>query len=159
MQAPGGLHKRARGFYPSERNTGGTGRRPRKGNPVNVSLRTLEEMKKQLDSARSRVARVKAEASEAVEIVISAATVSGTSFGLGIINGRWGSPELLGVPVDAGVGIAAHVLAFMDIAPLYLHNVGNGGFGSYFSALGVGVGQKMAREARAPAVTTTTTTP
>ena len=118
---------------------------------MNVSLKAVEEMKRQLDNARNRVAKVKAEANEAVEIVVSAAEVSGTAFGLGIVNGRWGSPELVGVPVDAGVGIAAHVLAFMDIAPAHLHNVGNGGLGSYFSALGVGVGQKMAREARQPA--------
>ena len=117
---------------------------------MNVSLRALEDMKRQLDSARNRIAKVKEEASEAVEIVVSAAEVSGTAFGLGIVNGRWGSPEVLGVPVDAGVGIAAHVLAFMEIAPDHLHNVGNGGLGSYFSALGVGVGQKMAREARTP---------
>lgn len=122
---------------------------------MNVSLRTLEDMKRQLDSAKNRIARVKEEASEAVEIVVSAAEVSGTAFGLGIVNGRYGSPELLGVPIDAGVGIVAHVLAFMDIAPQHLHNVGNGGFGSYFSALGVGVGQKMARESgQVPAVVT-----
>jgi len=117
---------------------------------VNVSLRALESMKRQVDSARRRVSTVKAEAEEAVEVVVAAAEVSGTAFGLGIINGRWGSPEVLGVPVDAGVGIAAHVFAFMDIAPEHLHNVGNGGLGSYFSALGVGVGQKMARESRQP---------
>ena len=113
----------------------------------------MEDVKRQLDNARARISKVKEEASEAVEIVVSAAEVSGTAFGLGIINGRWGSPEVIGVPVDAGVGIAAHVLAFMDIAPSHLHNVGNGGLGSYFSALGVGVGQKMAREVRAPATT------
>lgn len=118
---------------------------------MNVSLKALEDMKRQLDSAKARVARVKEEASEAVEIVVSAAEVSGTAFGLGIVNGRWGSPEVLGVPVDAGVGIVAHVFAFMDIAPNHLHNVGNGGLGSYFSALGVGVGQKMARESGKPA--------
>lgn len=117
---------------------------------MNVSLKALEDMKRQLDNARNRVAKVKEEASEAVEIVVSAAEVSGTAFGLGIVNGRWGSPEFVGVPVDAGVGIVAHVAAFMDIAPAHLHNVGNGGLGSYFSALGVGVGQKMAREARQP---------
>lgn len=117
---------------------------------MNVSLKALEQMKRQVDSARRRVATVKAEADDAVETVVAAATVSGTAFGLGVVNGRWGSPEVIGVPVDAGVGIAAHVLAFMDIAPVYLHNVGNGGLGSYFSALGVGVGQKMAREARQP---------
>lgn len=119
---------------------------------MNVSLRTLETMKRQLDSAKGRVARVKAEAEEAVEVVVAAAEVSGTAFGLGMINGRYGSPEVVGIPVDAGVGIAAHVLAFCDIAPDHLHNVGNGGLGSYFSALGVGVGQKMAREAAAPPV-------
>lgn len=117
---------------------------------MNVSLRALESMKRQVDGARKRVATVKAEADEAVEVVVAAGVVSGTSFGLGIVNGRWGSPEVIGVPVDAGVGIAAHVLAFMGISPMYLHNVGNGGLGSYFSALGVGVGQKMARESRAP---------
>ena len=121
---------------------------------MNVSLKALEDMKRQVDSARKSVARVKEQASEAVEVVVAAAEVSGTSFGLGIVNGRWGSPEVIGVPVDAGVGIAAHVLAFMDIAPEHLHNVGNGGLGSYFSALGVGVGQKMAREARQPAAVT-----
>lgn len=151
------LHNQGRWFYSGKLNRGAWSFPEEWRTPVNVSLRALEDVKRQLDSARSRIAKVKEEASEAVEIVVSAAEVSGTAFGLGIINGRWGSPEVIGVPVDAGVGIAAHVLAFMDIAPMHLHNVGNGGFGSYFSALGVGVGQKMARESRQPATTTTTT--
>ena len=110
---------------------------------MQVSLKSLEEMDKRVESARKSLKRAKDEAEATVFQVVQTAEVSGTAFALGIMNGRWESPQFLGIPVDLGVGLASHLLAFMDVAPEHLHNVGDGGLASYLSGLGNGIGEQM----------------
>ena len=56
----------------------------------------------------------------------------------------------LGIPLDLGVGLGSHLLAFMAIAPEHLHNVGDGALCSYVSALGLGIGERMLVASRTP---------
>lgn len=117
---------------------------------MQVSLKTLEEMDRRVESAKRSLKNAKAEAEATVYQVVQTAEVTGTAFALGMVNGRWQSPEFLGIPIDLGVGLGAHLLAFMDVAPEHLHNVGDGGLCSYVSALGMGIGERMLTESRQP---------
>ena len=120
---------------------------------MQISARALEGMERKLSAARNRVAKVKAEAEEAAMTVVAAAEVGGTAFALGVVNGRYGSPEILGIPADLGIGIAAHILGFMtDEGGDHIHNIANGALASYLSSLGTGIGQKMLSESRAPSL-------
>ena len=113
---------------------------------MQISLRGLEELDKKMTQAKTAVKKAKEKADEAIQTVVGIAEVNSMAFSFGVINGRWGNPELLGMPVDLGTGLALHAAAFFDVAPTHMHNLGNGCTASYFSALGVGIGRKMLAE-------------
>lgn len=114
---------------------------------MQVSLKALESMESKAKSAMNRVKTIKAEAEGTVLAVVTSVETLGTAFSFGVINGRWGSPELLGVPVDLGTGLAMHAIGFFaDDGKDHFHALGNGALCSYFSSLGAGVGRRMLEE-------------
>lgn len=116
---------------------------------MQVSLRQLESLETRAKSAASRIKRIQEEAHDVMMAVVGTVETMTTSFGFGVINGRWGGPEFVGVPVDLLSGIVLHGLAFaIDTGSEHLHNLANGALACYFATLGTGVGQKMATEAQ-----------
>lgn len=100
--------------------------------------------------ARARGLAVKSE--QAVGTLVRTAEVQATAFGMGVVNGRFGGVEILGVPLDLGAGSAAHLLAFVGVGGKFsshLHNLADGALASYMTTLGVGVGKRMAQSAGA----------
>lgn len=110
---------------------------------MQISLRALEDLEKKFTGARTRLANVQKSAQKMVGSVVQTTEVTGTAFGFGVINGRWGSPEILGMPVDLAFGVGMHVLAFLDVAEEHAHNIGDGALASYTASLGAGIGRKM----------------
>lgn len=110
---------------------------------MQISLRALEDLEKKFVGAKTRLANVQKTAQKMVGSVVQTTEVAGTAFGFGVINGRWGSPEILGMPVDLAFGVGMHVLAFLDIADEHTHNIGDGALASYTASLGAGIGRKM----------------
>lgn len=116
---------------------------------MQVSLKALESMEAKAKNAKNAIQRVKAEAEQTVMAVVGGVETFGMTFSMGVINGRWGNPEILGIPVDLGAGLALHAVGFIvDEGADHMHNLGNGALCSYFGALGVGVGRKMLEEAQ-----------
>ena len=116
---------------------------------MQISLRTLEDLEAKAKNAAAKVKRVQAEAQAGMQTVIGSFETTSTAFTFGVINGRWGNPEFLGVPVDLGAGLALHAAGFVvDQGGEHLHRMGDGALSSYMGALGVGVGRKMLEEAQ-----------
>lgn len=113
---------------------------------MQISVRQIEELDRRFSGMKNQVKRVKEKADKTVQQVVRTGELGGTAFAFGIVNGRWQSPELLGVPVDLGTALLAHGAAFMGIAEEHLHNIGDGALASYLTALGQGVGVKMLQE-------------
>lgn len=119
---------------------------------MQVSLKALEGMEARAKTALARAKKVKEESAQAVMTVVGSVETFGTAFSMGVINGRWGNPEVLGVPVDLGLGLGLHAAGFLlDDGSQHLHRMADGALSSYFSALGVGVGRKMLDEVQANA--------
>lgn len=111
---------------------------------MQISTTALKKIESRYSGMKNRLANVKKEAEKTAMTVVDAGEVVGTAFALGVVNGRFSNPEPMGIPVDLGVGIAAHVLGFVvDDGERHLHNLGNGALAVYFGSLGAGVGQKM----------------
>lgn len=120
---------------------------------MKLSLGQLADIESKYTNAKKAVQRAREDARETVMAVVRSVEVGGTAFSFGIVNGRWGRPELLGVPVDLGGSIAFHSLGFLmdkEIAG-HLHNLGDGAMASYLTALGTGIGAKMLQESSAAA--------
>lgn len=103
-------------------------------------------------SATAALKRTKEHMNEIVEDAVAAFEMASTAFAFGVVNGRWGGVEFIGLPVDLWAGGAAHLLAFAGIAPKHLHAVGNGAIGSYVYTLGRGIGIEMREKARLAAM-------
>lgn len=118
---------------------------------MKLSLGQLADIENKYTSARKAVQKVRAEAQETVMSVVRSVEVGGTAFSFGIVNGRWGRPELLGVPVDLGGSMVLHSLGFLLDKELagHLHNLGDGAMASYLTSLGTGIGAKMLQESTA----------
>lgn len=101
-------------------------------------------------NASNALARKKEEMTEAVENVVASAEVSATTFTFGVINGRWGGVELVGLPIDLWCGLGFHVLGFLGVAPKHMHAFGTGSLASYSHTLGAGIGREMRLKALNP---------
>ncbi len=119
---------------------------------MQMSLAKLGDLKTRYESMQKRIATVKADAQEKVMIVVQTAEVGTSAFAMGLINGRWNRPEVVGVPVDALAGMLFHTAGFLvdNDAGHHMHNLGDGALASYVAGLGLGVGAKMRMEALNP---------
>lgn len=110
---------------------------------VKVSAATLSKWKNVAEKANQRLSRVKEKGEAVVEKVTRTMVTTGTAFGMGVVQGRTGGVELLGIPLDLALGVGAHVGGFMRVAGRrsdMLHNIGDGAMAAYAVAVGRGVG-------------------
>lgn len=122
--------------------------RPIRGRAVHITKREIERLQRSAKNARAQIARAREEGREIANTVLTGAAVSGTAFAVGAINGRYGDPEVVGIPLGLVVGAVGHVGGFVlgKDGGAQLHAVGDGGLGAYLSDLGRSVGARMASE-------------
>lgn len=121
---------------------------------MQLSLRSLEDLQSKYESAKKRVQTVKEAAHDTVMTVVQSAEISATAFSLGVINGYWSQPEVVGVPVAGLLAGGLHVVGFLldeKQGAQHVHNLGDGCLATYFTTLGVGIGAKMQAEKAAAA--------
>lgn len=121
---------------------------------MQISKAMLERMQRQARSAAARASKMKEKAEELTQKVMDGATISGTAFLISYSNHRFrgsdGKPgiEILGVPIDLGIGIGGHLMGLF-MGGQYanaMHNVGNGALASYLTTMGSGLGTKHWQE-------------
>jgi len=116
---------------------------------VNITSEQLSEMRSVTERAMARVKQIKEKTTEAMGQVVQTVEVGVAAFGFALARGRFEDKEglnVVGVPVDLGVGVLAHVLGFMGAAGKYdehLHNFGDGALACYLTVLGGGIGRDM----------------
>ena len=110
---------------------------------VNLSQTEVLDLRRRAESAISRARSALAKADVAVDKVVHATVTGGSAFMFGVVQGRYGGVEIVGVPVDLGAAVLLHAAGFMGIggkASEYMHAAGNGALASYLTTLGRGVG-------------------
>lgn len=123
---------------------------------INVGRKEVENLRKRAEGAMARLRGVREKAEQAAGTVIQSATIGGTAFLLGVVNGRFYDAatqkrgiEVLGVPLEIISTVGFHVLGFMSSEKYgeHLHNFGDGALAAYTNVLGMGVGEKMRQNA------------
>lgn len=123
---------------------------------ANISRAQLEKLRRRYQSVQSRLTRVRENMDEQMGHLMQTTEVSLASFGMGLVNGRFvnedGSRgvEVLGVPLDLGAGIGLHAAAFLGVSRQYgehLHNLADGALAAYLTTTGMGVGDRMRKQA------------
>ena len=114
---------------------------------TNVTEKEAMSLIKQISSLKSRVSNTKEKMEEAIGQVVQTIEVGSTAVGFGVINGRWGGVELVGVPLDLITGGVFHLIGLFGVAPDHMHNLGDGALASWLTTLGAGIGDEMRQKA------------
>lgn len=123
---------------------------------ASITLQQVRQLQEKAQSAlsRARTARHNAtkQIEQATQTVVQSLEVGGSSFGFGLVTGRYGGVEVLGVPGDLAAGLALHAAAFFvddEHTADHLHNFGDGCTAAYLHTLGLGIGRRWASESNA----------
>lgn len=110
---------------------------------VKVTERHISKLRSLADKALARARAVREKGEEVMGTLTRTAVISGTAFGLGVVQGRTGGIELGPIPLDLAVAAAAHAGGFLGIAGKHseqLHNVGDGAAALFAGTVGRGIG-------------------
>jgi hypothetical protein len=121
-----------------------------------ATIQQVREIQAKSQNALAKARTIKLNASkqieQATETVVQSLEVGGTAFGFGLVTGRYGGVEVLGVPGDMAAALALHAVAlFVDDEHTaeHLHNFGDGCMAAYLHTLGLGIGRRWSQEASA----------
>lgn len=106
----------------------------------------MRKAARRAESLRSRLANMRKKTEKVTERVVHTAEVSAAAFTMGVIQGKTGGIEIVGVPLELGLGSALNLLGYFGIAgkaSAHLHGFGDGCLASYLTTLGRGVGIRM----------------
>lgn len=129
---------------------------------MKITQQDLEELKQKADRAMAKVRGMRDKAESMTMQLVQTMEVGGTAFGFGILQGRTGGVEVIGVPVDLGAAFLLHLGGYVGAAgeaSSHLHNIGDGAAASYLNTLGVGIGARMRSEAERAGGGTAAATP
>jgi len=96
--------------------------------------------------AQNRMKSITLKADKTISTVVHTAEVSSAAFVAGVVQGRTGGVEVLGVPMDLGLAAGLHVLGFAGVGgkmSSHLHGFGDGFLAAFLATTGRGVGQAM----------------
>ena len=96
--------------------------------------------------AQARIRRSEARSRATIQTVVHTTEVSSAAFVAGVVQGRFGGIEVLGVPLDLGLAAVMHVAGFAGIGGRYsshLHGFGDGFLAAFLTTTGRGVGQQL----------------
>ena len=119
---------------------------------VKVGKREIGTWKAKAMRARERLKSAGKKADRVVETMVHTAEVGSAAFVAGVVQGRTGGVEVLGVPMDLGAAAALHVLGFLGVGGKFashLHGFGDGFLAAFLATTGRGVGQTMKEKAPA----------
>lgn len=111
-----------------------------------VSKAHLTKAQERINSLQNRIAKFRDHAEKTTEKVVRSVEVGASALTVGIIQGRVGSVEVMGVPFELGAGVALNLLGYFGAAGKFsdhLCNLGDGALASYLTTVGKGVGTAM----------------
>ena len=114
--------------------------------PTSITRGQVGTWKAKAEALRTRVKNLSKKTDKVVVQAVHSTEVGGAAFIAGIIQGRSGSVEVVGVPLELALALGLHGAAFVGLggkmAP-HLHGFADGFMGAYMACLGRGVGVKM----------------
>lgn len=118
-----------------------------------ASTLQLSEMRDKAMRAISRARGIVEKSEGVIAHAVQTVEVGGGAFACGVAKGRYGSVEVLGLPVDLLAGAGGHLLGFLGGGKYaeHIHNLSDGALASYLTTLGQGVGADWLRSHNAQA--------
>lgn len=117
-----------------------------------ISKSDVVKMQKRISSLQSRAKNAIAKTESVVGEAVQTLEIGATAFALGVAKGRYGPVDIAGIPVDLGMALGLHAVAFVSDSEMsdHMHSFANGAMASYLADLGGRIGAKMALKAASP---------
>lgn len=115
-----------------------------------ISKGQLISSVKRAESIQARARKVMEKAGDVVKEAVNTVEVGSAAFAFGVIDGKYGGVEIVGVPLPLVSSVALHTLAFMGVGgqlASHMHQFGNGALASYLTVMGRGAGLAWAKKA------------
>lgn len=115
---------------------------------IQISRHHLAKVHAHAASLRSRLARVSHKAERAFDIGVGSALTVGTGAAFGLLHGRHGPVEVMGVPLELGAGAVGVGAALLGVGGKWADHIGRIGAGmltvyAYSTAKGAGTNMKL----------------
>ena len=112
--------------------------------PLKISQHDIIRLKDQAEKLKKRASGAIERSHEVIETLTRSAVLGSSAFAFGMIQGKVpGGVEVVGVPLDLGIGLGGHLAAMMGVGGNLsgqLHNIADGALAAYLTAMGRGVG-------------------
>jgi hypothetical protein len=120
---------------------------------MKLSQSDLRKAAERAQSLSTRLAGIKRRTERVTERAVHSTEIAAAAFAAGVIQGKTGGIEIVGVPLELGLGLALNLGGYLGLAgnkmSEHLHGFGDGFLAAYLTTLGRGVGQKMVGAAAA----------
>ncbi len=122
---------------------------------LKLSQADLKRAAARAQSLQTRMQGIRRRTERITERAVHSTEIAAAAFAAGVIQGKTGGIEIVGVPLELGLGLALNLGGYLGLAgpkmSEHLHGFGDGFLAAYLTTLGRGVGVKMAGGAAAPA--------
>jgi len=122
---------------------------------LQVSKASLTRAHERLGSLQKRLQTVRKAAEHTTEKFLRNAETGGAAFALGVMQGKTGGVELMGMPLELWLGAGLNLAGYFGIAGKHsdhLNALGDGALAAYLTVMGVKVGAEWKAKSAAPAV-------
>jgi len=110
---------------------------------LSLSRSYLSSLAGRYHNLRSRHERVIERGEKVVAQVGKTLEIGGSAFAFGVLQGKTGGVEVLGVPLDLGLGVLGHLAAFTLVSGRnahHFHNIADGALACFAATQGRGFG-------------------
>lgn len=117
---------------------------------LKVSKADLSKGYQRAESLKNRLANVRKRTEKIAERAVHSTEVATAAFAAGVIQGKTGGIEIVGVPLELGLGLGLNLAGYMGLggkASNHLQGFGDGFLAAYLTTLGRGVGMKWKEKA------------
>src|SRR5574341_967436 len=126
--------------------------------PIQITRSQLANLSRRAGTMTKRAGRLKDKTEKTVNTLVSTAEVSAASFAFGVVQGRFGQIDVVGVPLELGSAVLLHLLGFIGVAgkaARHVHSFADGTLAAYLTSLARGIGMDMKKKALGAAVSGT----
>lgn len=105
----------------------------------------LRKAAKRAQSLSTRLATVRKKTEKVTEQLVHTVEVGTAAFTMGVVQGKTGGIEIVGVPLELGLGIGLNLMGYVGLGGKmsdHLHGFGDGCLAAYLTTLGRGAGLK-----------------
>lgn len=113
---------------------------------TSISKAHVGRLAQRAEGLHKRLQRFKAQGEKSMEKVVRTVEIGTAALGFGMVQGRYGSMEIVGVPVELAAGVTLNLLGHFGLAGKHsdhLNNFGDGALAAYLTTVGKGVGTAM----------------